>query len=188
MTTTTALRKATADDITARLTGIEGRRYRMTAENALGWGMGDAQLGISTALTEAIAQGRVEVVDVRQGVRYVRATEKALTEDRSGIACAPDSRVSALGRWCRIHNHFSRPTAQVAPTRTANPFEAARLSDQAARESGCDTCAKGCYCEIGSGGCEHSGCWGIGRDDTSGIANTCPAYLAAHARLTSGAV
>jgi hypothetical protein len=112
MTTTTApLRKATADDIAARLTSIEGRRYRMTAETALGGGMGDAQYGISAALDAAIADGRAEVVEIRdttygRGIRFVRATDKALTEDRSGIACAPNTQ----DNYCHIHNHFARPS------------------------------------------------------------------------------
>lgn len=173
-----ALRNATADDIAVRLTGIEGRRYRMTSEEALGWGMGDAQAGISGALTEAIAQGRAEIVETRGCTRFVRATEKALTEDRTRIACAPDTRDD----YCRIHDHFSRP-APVAPARVVDTLEAAALRICAGRESGCDTCAKGCNCESGSGGCEHHGCWGVGRDDTSGKANTCPAYVAAHRRL-----
>jgi hypothetical protein len=75
-------------------------------------------------------------------------------------------------------------TMNTAPVHVVDTLEAAALRNRAARESGCDTCAKGCDCEVGSGGCEHYGCWGANRRrNISAKANTCPAYVAAHRRL-----
>ncbi len=68
-------RFATVDDIVRRLTSTP---YATTAatEDALGPGMGDAQLGIIDALNRAILAGLVTVVEVRdtsygKGIRFV---------------------------------------------------------------------------------------------------------------------
>lgn len=67
-------RTATADDVVCRL---RDSLYETTAETSLGWGMGNVSpRSIRTALNAAIADGRVEVVEVRDttygdGVRFV---------------------------------------------------------------------------------------------------------------------
>ncbi len=73
------MRNATAVDIVRRLTGS---LYKMTAAtpNALGDGMGVAQLRITDAVDEAIAAGFVTVKDVRDptygnGVRFIALTD-----------------------------------------------------------------------------------------------------------------
>jgi hypothetical protein len=64
------MRNATPNDIVKRLTGDP---YRMTSElpSAIGWGMGDAQLNITSAVNEAIELGYVRVVEVRDRVRFI---------------------------------------------------------------------------------------------------------------------
>ena len=61
-------RAATVDDIVTRLTGTS---YDWTAVNALGWGMGLAQLNIDEAVQEAEEEGRI-VSEVRRGKKMVR--------------------------------------------------------------------------------------------------------------------
>lgn len=75
MTTTTALRAATINDIIHRLTGTP---YKATAATptALGGGMGPAQHDIITALNDAIDAGLVHVAATRdtsygRGIRFV---------------------------------------------------------------------------------------------------------------------
>jgi hypothetical protein len=71
------MRSATVADIVRRLTGT---LYEMTAETALGGGMGDAQYHIEAALNEAIERGLVKVIDTRdttyaRNVRFVAVTD-----------------------------------------------------------------------------------------------------------------
>jgi hypothetical protein len=61
------LRPATPHDIVKRL---RGSAYPLTAIDALGWGLGDAQLGISDAVAEAERLGLV-VTSVSRGKRMV---------------------------------------------------------------------------------------------------------------------
>jgi hypothetical protein len=75
MTIDMTLRPATADDVIAKLKD-DSPIYASTAETALGWGMGPAQINITAALDAAIATGRVRVVDTRdttygRGIRMV---------------------------------------------------------------------------------------------------------------------
>jgi len=58
----TTERTATAADIIKRLTGST---YQSTAVDALGWGMGPAQLGIDAAVTDAEQLGYVVVSELR---------------------------------------------------------------------------------------------------------------------------
>lgn len=58
----TTERAATADDIIKRLTGST---YQSTAIDALGWGMGPAQLGIDQAVKDAESFGYVIVTELR---------------------------------------------------------------------------------------------------------------------------
>lgn len=55
-------RTATITDIVKRLTGST---YQSTAVDALGWGMGPAQLGIDAAVADAESSGYVIVSEVR---------------------------------------------------------------------------------------------------------------------------
>lgn len=55
-------RTATAEDIIKRLTGST---YQSTAVDALGWGMGPAQIGIEAAVTDAELLGYVIVSELR---------------------------------------------------------------------------------------------------------------------------
>lgn len=61
-------RAATVDDIVKRLTGTG---YEWTAVDALGWGMGLAQLNISDVVREAEEEGRI-VSEVHRGKKMVR--------------------------------------------------------------------------------------------------------------------
>ena len=70
-------RIATAADVVRRLTNTG---YQSTAETALAWGMGDVY-GIDLALEDALRQGLVRVVDVRnttygRAVRFVALAEQ----------------------------------------------------------------------------------------------------------------
>lgn len=62
------LRAATVDDIVKRLTDTQ---YDWTAVDALGWGMGRAQLNIAEAVQEAEEEGRI-VSEVHRGKKFVQ--------------------------------------------------------------------------------------------------------------------
>jgi len=54
------------------------------------------------------------------------------------------------------------------PTVVGKDVAAVVIADPRNQPTGCDTCTNGCYCEIGTAGCEHWGCW-ASRDKA-----TCP--------------
>lgn len=64
-------RTATAADIVARL---QGSQYPLTAIDALGWGMGPAQINITDAVAEAARQGLV-VISTSRGKQMVALAE-----------------------------------------------------------------------------------------------------------------
>ena len=97
-------RKATAADIVQRLNSTS---FAMTAETALGWGMGEAQEDIPAALDAAIALGLVKVVTTKdttygRNVRFVALvdTEVKAYMPHSGyyhLVPAADFRPGVLG-------------------------------------------------------------------------------------------
>lgn len=110
MTATTDMRQATVVDIVRRLTE-DATQYKMTAgtEQGLGWGLGNAQLGIIDALDEAIDDGLVVVKKVRDttygsGVRFVALADGVAFCRTCVDGCEHESRVDGescghLGCW-----------------------------------------------------------------------------------------